>query len=312
MSSYQVKKVCPRCETQNEIEAVKCGSCGLDFSGRNVRFTTVVAEKTVALEQIEKTAQAPAVDLAKLNKNALYLYLDGYEEPLVVRDAREIILGRQTTNNKVPTIDLQPYQAYILGVSRNHAKVTRTGDTFYVEDLGSANGTRLNGSPLASYQQYAIQSGDQLEIGSLMAWVYYRVDSETSQSVRIELIHPTASFLTAKIIEQVVTPVLAALSEVHCLVDQARGKPCTEISAESIRVAPGPDLKIEMMLDRGKYTIDTVVKHLTQHRDPDILAHEVLKECLKTTSSEEVAPHVEKLLPHVKRLIDNPVTIQLA
>lgn len=311
MSSYQVKKECPRCETQNEIEAVKCANCGLDFSGRNVRFTTVHTEKTVALEQIEKTAQPPDVDIAKLNKNALYFYLDGYEEPIVVRDAREIVLGRQASNSKVPTIDLQPYQAYILGVSRNHAKVTRTGDTFYVEDLGSANGTRLNGSPLASYQQYAFQSGDQFEIGSLLCWVFYRVDSEASQTVRIELIHPTASFLTAKILQQVVIPVLESLSEINCVVDQARGKPCTEISAESIRVAPGPDLKIELMLDRGKFSIDFVVKHLTQHHDADILAHEVLKDCLQTNSAEEIKPYVEKILPHVKRLIDNPAKIQL-
>ena len=312
MSSYQVKKVCPRCETQNEIEAVKCGNCGLDFSGRNVRFTTVIAEKTVALEQIEKTALAPQVDIAKLNKNSLYFYLDGYDEPIVVRDAREIILGRQTTNNKVPTIDLQPYQAYILGVSRNHAKVTRTADSFHVEDLGSANGTRLNGSPLASYQQYAIQSGDQLELGSLMSWIYYRIDSEASQTARIELLHPTASFLTAKIMQQVVIPILASLSEINCVVDQARGKPCTEISVESLRVSPGSDLKIELTLDRGKYSIDYVVKHLTQHRDADILAHEVLKECLKTNSADEIAPHVDKILPHVKRLIENPATIKLA
>jgi pSer/pThr/pTyr-binding forkhead associated (FHA) protein len=35
-----------------------------------------------------------------------------------------------------------------IGVSRNHARIERTGDGFFIEDTGSANGTFLNNMPV--------------------------------------------------------------------------------------------------------------------------------------------------------------------
>jgi 3-deoxy-7-phosphoheptulonate synthase len=47
-------------------------------------------------------------------------------------------------------------------VSRLHARVTRTGDGFAIEDLHSANGTRINGKKVS---RQAIKEGDQIGIG---------------------------------------------------------------------------------------------------------------------------------------------------
>jgi hypothetical protein len=48
-------------------------------------------------------------------------------------------------------------------VSRRHAEVVRVEDNFVVRDLGSTNGTKLNGVPLA---EGYLRSGDAITVGS--------------------------------------------------------------------------------------------------------------------------------------------------
>jgi len=54
-------------------------------------------------------------------------------------------------------------------VSRTHARVRRTGDVIEVEDLGSRNGTRVNGDKIEGIRKVAI--GDELSIGPIIAIV---------------------------------------------------------------------------------------------------------------------------------------------
>jgi len=55
-------------------------------------------------------------------------------------------------------------------ISRRHARISRTDDGSYlVEDLGSTNGTQLNGVPVQSPQSLA--PGDTLEMGGTMLLV---------------------------------------------------------------------------------------------------------------------------------------------
>ncbi|HEY3400052.1 MAG TPA: FHA domain-containing protein [Geothrix sp.] len=50
-------------------------------------------------------------------------------------------------------------------LSRTHASITRIGDMWLVKDLGSANGTTLNGAPLNHPQGNTLQNGDELALG---------------------------------------------------------------------------------------------------------------------------------------------------
>ena len=49
-------------------------------------------------------------------------------------------------------------------VSRQHCQIRRNADGLFIEDLGSANGTFVNGKPISSRQQ--LQSGDSFQLGS--------------------------------------------------------------------------------------------------------------------------------------------------
>lgn len=50
-------------------------------------------------------------------------------------------------------------------VSRNHCRITLAADAVFVEDLGSANGTLVDGQPLPAHQPTAIAPGTHLIVG---------------------------------------------------------------------------------------------------------------------------------------------------
>lgn len=77
-----------------------------------------------------------------------------------------------------------------LSVSRKHAQIVRRSTGMYVEDLGSAHGTTVNGERIQSRE---LHPGDMLGIGP----VNLRVEGETAQSPsdagEILLVHPVPS-----------------------------------------------------------------------------------------------------------------------
>ena len=64
-------------------------------------------------------------------------------------------------------------------VSRRHARLSRLENGFVVEDLGSTNGTLLDGAPI---DRERIESGDELTFGGITARFVRRVDGEDPSS----------------------------------------------------------------------------------------------------------------------------------
>jgi hypothetical protein len=50
-------------------------------------------------------------------------------------------------------------------VSRVHANLRVEGDTYYIEDVGSSNGTYINGLPLAVGNRHRLRPGDRIALG---------------------------------------------------------------------------------------------------------------------------------------------------
>jgi hypothetical protein len=64
-------------------------------------------------------------------------------------------------------------------VSRRHARLSRADNGFIVEDLGSTNGTLLDGAPI---DRERIESGDELTFGQSTARFVRRIDSLAKNS----------------------------------------------------------------------------------------------------------------------------------
>lgn len=82
----------------------------------------------------------------------------------------EIHLGRG--KNESDLIDLTPYDAEKLGVSRRHVALRPTPSNLFVVDLGSTNGTRRNGRSIGLNTPYALADGDVLTLGNLQLTVH--------------------------------------------------------------------------------------------------------------------------------------------
>lgn len=99
------------------------------------------------------------------------------QQLLSLQIERLTILGR----NEYGVIDLNPYGAESLGVSRRHASIIPTSEKLLISDLGSTNGTTLNGIPLKPNQFYTLRPSDILHFGRLEA----RINFMITQTLRI-------------------------------------------------------------------------------------------------------------------------------
>lgn len=87
-----------------------------------------------------------------------------------------MIIGRSDLQRGIyPAIDLEPHGARSAGVSRQHAVIMIKDNRIKVRDLGSVNGTRLNGYKLEAHQEYRLRHGDELQIGEIKLQVRFAV-----------------------------------------------------------------------------------------------------------------------------------------
>jgi len=75
----------------------------------------------------------------------------------VVNVTKTIYIGRGTHNDIVLDTDQL--------VSRKHAVLKHTDQNFTIQDLGSTNGTYVNGNPLKDKEVKVLRNGDVVKIG---------------------------------------------------------------------------------------------------------------------------------------------------
>ena len=115
--------------------------------------------------------------------DAIVIFVENQRQPIGTVVQPQITLGRQamtsTTRNH---IDLDEYNAFEKGVSRLHAKIERKEGVFFIEDLGSSNGTFVNGRSLRPHEPARIANGDEIRLGEMRMHVYLLTESEPARS----------------------------------------------------------------------------------------------------------------------------------
>lgn len=158
--------ICSNCKHANMTGALFCAECGAQLIGRDTLTTQSIATenlKTASRRTTGEMSQPVEGENAWAN---LHLLDTGQVLPLSSRN--EFTMGRISEGQPImPDIDLSPYQAYAAGVSRLHAVIRRSGEMVVFMDLGSANGTFINGNRLIPNTEQLLSHGDILALGKM-------------------------------------------------------------------------------------------------------------------------------------------------
>jgi hypothetical protein len=165
--------ICSNCQHKNVAGAMYCAECGAQLDGVETLITQAITDEQIETELKRKGARPEAPAIPANSWLSLHLMDSGKILPLASRN--EFTLGRLSEGQPImPDIDLTPYQAYASGVSRLHAVVKRDVNRVMVMDLGSSNGTYLNGRRLNPHTEESLNHGDIVALGKLKIQVLLR------------------------------------------------------------------------------------------------------------------------------------------
>jgi hypothetical protein len=158
--------ICPECGHNNREGTLLCENCLHDIYD-------------ILIEQLEtKQLTKSATNALRLTEPAssrpLLLYLQDSTAPIAINRLNNLVMGRKNMEDAtdIVDIDLTPFGAQDKGVSRKHASIDARKEPPTITDLGSANGTFINGVKLEANKAEPLESGDELRLGHLVMRLY--------------------------------------------------------------------------------------------------------------------------------------------
>ncbi len=165
--------ICPNCQHEEMMGALVCSNCGaqlVKFSDQSDQENSKNLEIPSVGEQDKTLNHFPNDD-----DGSIYLQVltNGKVLPLTGRE--EYTIGRVHDGQPIiPDIDLNPYGGFEEGVSRLHVSIQAIDKNFTVIDLGSINGTSINGKKIPQHVPHPLAHGDILTLGKMKMKVIIR------------------------------------------------------------------------------------------------------------------------------------------
>jgi hypothetical protein len=169
--------ICPNCGKRNRPSERLCYSCGtLLLKGTDTFQTQILDPDDPAL----------ADDAYFGADSVLILTARTTQQEYKIRPQdsdRELVVGRSTNRGPMmPDIDLADSDGNKLGVSRLHLSIRYDTqyNTITAFDLGSANGTFVNGQRLHPHEVRVLHHKDELRLGNMMLDVTFRHSAQVN------------------------------------------------------------------------------------------------------------------------------------
>lgn len=146
---------CPECGFLNGEGANYCQRCG-SFLGAQTQVQQK-PESTTATYRVGETGELIPVDVEDITTHG--------HAALVIRSGGNRVGESFPLEGDRMTVGRRPDSDVFLDdvtVSRDHALVVKRGGDFYLDDLGSLNGTYVNRRRIESHK---LADGDELQIG---------------------------------------------------------------------------------------------------------------------------------------------------
>lgn len=166
-------KTCPFCAHVNREGVLFCEDCGHPFAGDQEALATT---RLVDQERANFQGRVTWGTARFGQESSIVIRIRDHEEPLNLTPQDEILLGRadSPTNQGGIDLDMSAFGAAEQGVSRRHAVIRRGEDTLTLMDLGSTNGTHLNGQRLTPNQPRVLRDGDEIRMGRLVFHIFFK------------------------------------------------------------------------------------------------------------------------------------------
>lgn len=159
---------CPNCQNEEPTGAIFCSNCGAQLlSWQDTTHKTSRYDTSKETGEYDNIIESPILPLELLDY-PLVLQVISTNEFIPVTAGDEITLGRASKGQPIiPDIDFSPYNAYEEGVSRLHATLRFEEGQITITDLGSVNGTKINGERIPSNIKRPLHNGDIISLGRL-------------------------------------------------------------------------------------------------------------------------------------------------
>ncbi len=160
---------CNFCSSMHVPNTLFCRECGT-YLLDDKKLLTTDSLGTEELGWVGDTGQEPdPISPEQMKQTSIYLKVTDSNRTIETILSDIIMLGRLDPHYDVfPEIDFTDDSGLEKGVSRRHAQIIKSKDQILVEDMGSLNGTFINGERLPPYFPEAINHGDQLQLGKLL------------------------------------------------------------------------------------------------------------------------------------------------
>ncbi|MDB9326475.1 FHA domain-containing protein, partial [Nodularia spumigena CS-590/02] len=106
----------------------------------------------------------PSASMTQLQQVMARLFHVQSDREIELPQALSVIHIGKPNDRIPPDIDVSGFSNSEI-VSRIHADIRVEGDSHYIEDVGSSNGTYINNSPLLPGNRHRLRPGDRISLG---------------------------------------------------------------------------------------------------------------------------------------------------
>lgn len=160
--------LCPNCHHEEMPGSLFCSECGAQLVVSEVPTTQHIQRNPSDILAVQPPMHSPpsppspgaAVDAV------VSLHMVDSGQIVNLTGQTEFTIGRTAEGQPIlPDVDLSPYEAYAKGVSRLHSALKIHNQRVVITDLGSSNGTRVNGQKIVPHVDYPLNHGDMIALG---------------------------------------------------------------------------------------------------------------------------------------------------
>jgi len=169
--------LCPNCHHQEISGALFCSECGAGLVVSETPTTHSIERNQTGLLMFQSRPPSPPSPVAPAGSSEAAVSLHLIESGMILHlsGQPEFTLGRVADGQPIlPDVDFSPYEAYSQGVSRLHASLKVNNQRVFIVDLGSSNGTRVNGQKIMPNVDYPLNHGDVIALGKFKIQVLIR------------------------------------------------------------------------------------------------------------------------------------------